>query len=493
MPGAQARFSVDDSRLEGVILARGEWYYFEPLRNYSPDAAASELAVYRRSDIVDDAIGICGTTLAHRIGDAREFAALQVTELAAGSYSAEVATEADYEYVTWCGGSAAANADILDIMNQVSGIYETDLGISLQVSYQHTWTTASDPYNSTEASGMLDEFRNHWNSNFYSVSYDIAHMWTGKDMEGSTVGIAYLGVVCSMRSYGYGISQKFSSAPGKYVLSAHEIGHNFGASHTDQASPPQPDCSNTIMNSFVVTETTFCPFSRTEISGHVAQSSSCLASGPAAPSALAATAISGSQINLTWQDNSGNETGFRVERRQGSGSWQVAGVMAANTTSLSDTGLAAGATYFVSSSGSGIFSQLRLFERGIRHDTRRMRRQSRRVPEHRGRAGPHQCHPRSLPKPRRRRRQQGRPGRRDRPADPCERDHGPSPLPVSIASVVLKGADPRPSPRQRVNAQISHKICRQDFDVVWLPFVISRFACSEEGLGAYERQDGSTG
>ncbi|MCK5643183.1 MAG: S8 family serine peptidase, partial [Gammaproteobacteria bacterium] len=36
---------------------------------------------------------------------------------------------------------------------------------------------------------------------------------------------------------------------------------------------------------------------------------------PAAPSALAATAFSGSQINLTWTDNSSNETGFRIERK----------------------------------------------------------------------------------------------------------------------------------------------------------------------------------
>jgi hypothetical protein len=346
MPGAQARFSVDDSRFEGIILTRGEWYFFEPLRNYTPDASMSELAVYRRSSIREDAIGICGTSLAHRIGEAHEFAAMAATELAAGSYSADVATEADYDYVTWAGGSAAANTGILDIMNQVSGIYETDLGISLRVSYQHTWTTASDPYTSTAPSTMLEEFRSHWNSNFSSNTFDLAHMWTGRDMDGSTVGIAYLGVVCNMRSYSYGISQKYSSAPGKYVLSAHEIGHNFGASHTDQASPPPTDCSNTIMNSYVGTGTAFCQFSRTEISAHVAQSSSCLVAGPAAPSSLSAVAVSGSQINLSWQDNSGNETGFRVERRLGSGSYQVVNSTASNTTSYSDTGLSSGSTYY---------------------------------------------------------------------------------------------------------------------------------------------------
>ena len=40
---------------------------------------------------------------------------------------------------------------------------------------------------------------------------------------------------------------------------------------------------------------------------------------PAAPSALAATALSTTQINLTWSDNSANETGFKIERKTGSG------------------------------------------------------------------------------------------------------------------------------------------------------------------------------
>jgi hypothetical protein len=40
---------------------------------------------------------------------------------------------------------------------------------------------------------------------------------------------------------------------------------------------------------------------------------------PAAPTNLVATAVSSSQINLTWTDNSNNETGFKIERCIGSG------------------------------------------------------------------------------------------------------------------------------------------------------------------------------
>jgi hypothetical protein len=36
---------------------------------------------------------------------------------------------------------------------------------------------------------------------------------------------------------------------------------------------------------------------------------------PAAPANLQATAVSSSQINLTWKENSDHETGFKIERK----------------------------------------------------------------------------------------------------------------------------------------------------------------------------------
>jgi predicted phage tail protein len=71
---------------------------------------------------------------------------------------------------------------------------------------------------------------------------------------------------------------------------------------------------------------------------------------------LTATAISASQINLTWTDNSANETGFIVGRSTVSGGpyTDVAGLVA-NSTSYSDSGLAANTTYYyvVRATGSG--------------------------------------------------------------------------------------------------------------------------------------------
>lgn len=66
---------------------------------------------------------------------------------------------------------------------------------------------------------------------------------------------------------------------------------------------------------------------------------------PAAPSALAASALSSSQISLAWTDNADNETGFQIERSTDGVSFSVAGTAGANATGYTDSGLTAGMSY----------------------------------------------------------------------------------------------------------------------------------------------------
>jgi len=67
----------------------------------------------------------------------------------------------------------------------------------------------------------------------------------------------------------------------------------------------------------------------------------------AAPSSLTATATSSTQIDLAWTDNSSTETGFKVERSTDNTNWtEIAGALAANTTSYSATGLTASTLYY---------------------------------------------------------------------------------------------------------------------------------------------------
>lgn len=67
---------------------------------------------------------------------------------------------------------------------------------------------------------------------------------------------------------------------------------------------------------------------------------------PAAPSNLNAQAVSGKQVDLTWTDNSTNETGFVIERRDGDVPIFVPiFTTGPDVTSFSNTGLKAGTPY----------------------------------------------------------------------------------------------------------------------------------------------------
>ncbi len=67
---------------------------------------------------------------------------------------------------------------------------------------------------------------------------------------------------------------------------------------------------------------------------------------PNAPSSLNCTAVSSSQIDLWWIDNSDNELGFKIERRKEGESFSLIYTTGLNVTSYSDTGVEENTTYY---------------------------------------------------------------------------------------------------------------------------------------------------
>lgn len=337
----RARFTITNDRFEGVVFTPGDWHYIEPLRNYVPSAEVAEHVVYRRSDIKPGQEWRCGVS--HRLQEGWE--RLETRNVATDintTYTVEVATEADYEYVQHWGGAAAANREIRAILNQVEGVYETELKLKLEIVYQHAWTRRDDPYTATDGSDLLNQFREYWNDNFYAEGYDLAHLWTDRDTltrvdedgeEFDIGGTAWRGVVCRLYREGstsYGISKGYTETPYKFILAAHEIGHNFGAVHPDEEEPPVASCDGTIMQGKVTPgdRLTFCQFSRNEIRHHVSTYNSCLEAESDTitlnpPSNLAATALSPYRIRLTWRNTNGdNAYGYGLQRRSANGRWE---------------------------------------------------------------------------------------------------------------------------------------------------------------------------
>jgi hypothetical protein len=88
-------------------------------------------------------------------------------------------------------------------------------------------------------------------------------------------------------------------------------------------------------------ESAFLTFLTSLLSLHVLTA----ASKPTAPTNLGATALSSSQIKVTWKDNSNNEQQFYMERSTNNFKSITQFILSANVTAYTDTNLAASKTY----------------------------------------------------------------------------------------------------------------------------------------------------
>ncbi|MCM2310563.1 MAG: M12 family metallo-peptidase [Steroidobacteraceae bacterium] len=71
-----------------------------------------------------------------------------------------------------------------------------------------------------------------------------------------------------------------------------------------------------------------------------------VSSAPAAPSSLTATATSSSGVSLKWVDNSGNESGFKVEQSSNGVDYTEIATLGEGTVAFSNSGLSALTTYY---------------------------------------------------------------------------------------------------------------------------------------------------
>ena len=271
---SSVRLSITDKKIEGIISVNNQDLYLEPANVFAPNALADEFVIYDAADLQQDIPLSCG--LETRV----EKTAAQVNSQVAAQTAnvqirrAKIATDADFDYVTQLNNSSAdSNAEILSLLNLVEPKFEQELSVGLSVTFQHTWTT-TDPY-STDLTTQLNNFKDYWNTNYPTAQYgrDFAHLFSGKQSIFGR-GISYQGIICSNPSYAYGSSSRIGVLGVTALLTAHEIGHNFGAGHLEVAD----NCGGTIMNAQLTYNTpfTFCQGSRDQITTYVSGNNSCL-------------------------------------------------------------------------------------------------------------------------------------------------------------------------------------------------------------------------
>jgi len=167
----------------------------------------------------------------------------------------KIAIETDYQFYQKFGSTLTASLYVTQLMSAVSDQYFTDVQTTLSIAYLGLYSSPADPWLSQDSGGdagdLLDEFRAAWIGGGWPASANLAHFISGANLGG---GIAYVNVLCS-QSFGFGVSGNISGnivwgtwtgAPANFtwdfVVVAHELGHNFGSSHTHSYCPPLDLC-----------------------------------------------------------------------------------------------------------------------------------------------------------------------------------------------------------------------------------------------------------
>lgn len=181
---------------------------------------------------------------------------------------AEIAWDTDEDFLNdmFNGDAEAATAYIELLTGANSEIYSRDVNTRMVISYLKLWETGQ-PWTADSVTGLLFEFRDFWRDNRQDVDRTLAHILSPRPLGG---GVAWVDRLCSRR-FGYSASahingffpyplQDNHGQNWDMMVTAHEMGHNFGTLHThDGYDPPIDGCgSNDCTNANQGTIMSYC-------------------------------------------------------------------------------------------------------------------------------------------------------------------------------------------------------------------------------------------
>ncbi len=242
IPGSWSRISDKPSGLSGAFFDGDELYFIEDQGSNSRTTLQSGFAktqlkanpvLIRESDI--KTLGSCGSDHGQqsshplRASVSEPFDPNFVALPASASQALNMVIVADTEYASRVGGIDNVPNEVIALMNTVDGIFSEQVGVSLVIQ-EIMALTDNQNLTPTGASNLLRALGTFVQNNIDNPG--LVHLFTGKELNSNTVGIAALPGICGGNN-GIGLSQAFLRGSGLVI--AHEIGHNFGAPHDNES------------------------------------------------------------------------------------------------------------------------------------------------------------------------------------------------------------------------------------------------------------------
>jgi len=256
--GGEVRLTIRGNFIYGFITQGDEVYFIEPVSKYDKTMPPGRFVVYKASDVIEKEDLTCGVTDAQYTGAGKTPAGASKV---LACKEVELASASDHlMYQKFNNNIDALEAYIVGVINNVDGDYASSFSdvVSFVLTEFYISTSAgADPVSTAilDAGTVLSSFRTWGNGGGFGNDYDLAQFWTDRDFTGSTIGIAYVDVMCMATCPGtscwaYQAIQDYATTNAciMRVLVSHETGHNFSAVHDGTGGfimSPSVSCTST--------------------------------------------------------------------------------------------------------------------------------------------------------------------------------------------------------------------------------------------------------
>ncbi len=232
---ATLRMDITQKGFHGMILSPHGDVFIEP---FSLHTTQYYISYYRKDNLHGREDFSC-TVIDEWSKEERMKKQSSVNKTIAGSLSTyRLAVAATGEYTRHFGGTVADGmAGITTSVNRITGVYETEVDVRLQLIPNNdliVYTDANtDPYSNNGGSTLLGQNQTNLDAVIGNSNYDIGHVFTT-----GNGGVASLGCVCRSASKAKGTSGKSNPEGDGFDIdyAAHEMGHQFNAEHTFNAT-----------------------------------------------------------------------------------------------------------------------------------------------------------------------------------------------------------------------------------------------------------------
>lgn len=236
--GWPVALTLNEEFIYGYFKEGAETYFIEPLWYYVPGQPKDRFIVYATSDVKPDTQHKCGAQeMASKMEDLDPKDHLEhkddLAEKMMACKEIELAIASDLSMFNFHGSAAGVNAFTFGVINNVQTNYDDEFNDELHFNIVEQFVVAppsADPWtNSTDAGALLNSFT-AWGPGNFTSTHDLGELWTKRNLDGGTVGIAWVSAVCTSSRY-HVVSEFTSNAAFLRVMTAHEIGHQFSAQH----------------------------------------------------------------------------------------------------------------------------------------------------------------------------------------------------------------------------------------------------------------------